>query len=135
TADQLGGELAPVEQAHDDFTGAADHVEVGQDVAVVGQDEARTERLLFRWIPVRQLAFRSERLRMLVEKAPEPLRDVLEGLRLDLLSGSASPRRLRRHRADVDHRRRYTLDQVSEVGVRPGGGRYPAPAGSQDEKT
>ena len=44
--DDLGLELAPVEQAHGHLIGAIDDVVVGEDVAVLGDDEARAGALL-----------------------------------------------------------------------------------------
>ncbi len=44
-ADDLGLELAAIAQPHDDLVGVLDHVVVGNHVAVLGNNESRTQRL------------------------------------------------------------------------------------------
>ncbi|MNJ41517.1 hypothetical protein D3C77_364430 [compost metagenome] len=47
SADQLGLQFAAVGQADDDFVSVGNHMVVGQYIAIVGDDEARTQGLRF----------------------------------------------------------------------------------------
>ena len=104
--DDLRRKRAVVEERHRDFVGVLDHVEIGDDVAVLGVDDHAGARALKR--PLMRLRIR----RNVEELAEEGIVQQRIALSRLLLDGAA--------RRDVDHRRRHPLDHGGERGHRRG---------------
>ncbi|MNJ61891.1 hypothetical protein D3C77_577040 [compost metagenome] len=109
-ADQLGLQLAAIGQTDDDFVGVSDHMVVGQDVTVAGNDEARTQRLRL------TLAIATRRTwglrHVALEELAEHRRQAFE---VRHLAGCVLAIRQLLLGTDIDHRRRRLLDQGGEV--------------------
>ncbi|MCY1511233.1 hypothetical protein D9M68_456410 [compost metagenome] len=108
--DQLGFELAAVGQAHDDFIGIGHHVVVGQDVAILGDDEAGTEGL--RLALTATLGIARHRRHVALEELAQHGRQPFQ-VRHRL--GAARTLRQLLPGADIDHRRGRLFDQGREV--------------------
>ena len=110
-ADQLGLVLATVGQAHQDLVGIGHDVIVGEDVAVVGDDEAGAQRLRLALLAARI----ARNLRdAALEEVAEHRRQPFEVGDRQLPARHGAIRQLL-PRTDIHHRRRRLFDQRREV--------------------
>src|SRR6185437_4077746 len=131
-ADDLGRELALVEQPHMDLVGVSGHMIVGQDIAVGRDDHARAESVLLVFMGnlAEKAAELIERILLLTKRPAgtllarpirsstrplRPFRSVGRVARASLIAAAVwRPRLYLLNHADVDHRGHHPLNQRRE---------------------
>ncbi len=117
--DQLGFELAAVVEPNEDFVGSVDHMGIGQDVAILADDEAGAQRLAL--LPTPWPTATGGCREAIAEEVPEDVRNVLSA---EIFEPLGAPRH-HAGRRDVDHPGGRLLDQYGEIGQLTGKGRLP----------